>query len=264
MIIHRYTSIKPILERVYADTGYQFEIPHDDLILWTVEAIELIGYPLSYVPKIIGYKNDPAYDFTSYRVPLPCDFHRLQSIAVNGYPAYYRSSSFHYLLDGACCGLDSLTSDQQDLFITEAGEFSPQALPLNTDSGSSIITFDINDNYITFNIESGKACVAYSALPIDEDGFPIIPDDAKYRRAVQDYLIHKIDYRLWRQGFIDEKVFKQSERNWLWSIGSASSHLKMPSIEQMELLKNSLTRLIPRFHSYQNFFRDLVTNKDRL
>lgn len=265
MLIHKYTSIRPIVERVYADTGYQFEIPHDDLILWTVEVMDLMNYPLTYVPKVLGHLQEPAYDFTSYRIPLPCDFHQLQAIAVDGYPAYYRSNSFHHLLDGKCCGLDALSGGLADEFTTVAGTFSPQAGELaQPTSDNTMITFDINDSYITFNVEKGKACIAYRAFPVDSDGFPLIPDDTKYKRAVQSYLIYKVDYRLWRQGFIEEKVFRQSENDWLWAVGSATSHMKMPSVEQMELLKNSLTTLIPKFHSYQTFFKDLATQKNRL
>ena len=268
MTIDKYTSIKSIVSRVYGDTGYQFEIPHEDLILWTVEAMELIGYPLTYVPKIIGYKQDEDYNFTSYRVPLPCDFHKLQAIVVDGYPAYYRASTMHHLLDGKCCGFDGVDSSIEDLFFNNfdpAAPYSPQASPIGGNvSSTNVITFDINDSYITFSVQKGKACMAYWAFPLDEEGFPLIPDDAKYKRAVQDYLIYKVDYRLWRQDLITDKVFKQSEANWLWSIASVGGHLKMPSLEQMELLKNSLTRLIPRFHAYQSFFRDLSSRKDRL
>ncbi len=269
MTIDKYTSIKPIVSRVYGDTGYQFEIPHEDLILWTVEAMELIGYPLTYIPKVYGYKQDSDYEFTSYRVPLPCDFHKLQAIVVDGYPAYYRSNTMHHLLDGKCCGYEGLDSSIEDLFFNnfDANKpFSPQAPPVSgvQTSNSGITTFDINDSYITFNIPKGNACIAYWAFPVDEEGFPMIPDDAKYKRAIQDYLIHKVDYRLWRQDLISDKVYKQSEANWLWSIASVGGHLKMPSLDQMELLKNSLTRLIPRFHSYQNFFKDQAINKDRL
>lgn len=265
MLITSYTSIKPIVERVYADTGFQFEIPHDDLILWTVEAMELIGYPLTYMPKIYGYLNDSDYDFSNYRIPLPCDFHKLQAIAVDGYPAYYRSDSFHHLLDGKCCGLESIDSSIIEEFTTVAGTFSPQAEPIQTGARSgNIVTFDINNSYVTFNVESGRACMAYWAFPIDEDGFPVIPDDAKYKRAIQNYLIHKVDYRLWRQGFIPEQIYRESENQWLWAVGSASNHVKMPSYEQMETIKNALITLVPKFHSYGTFFKDLAISKNRL
>lgn len=269
MTIDKYTSIKSIVERVYGDTGYQFEIPHEDLILWTVEAMDLIGFPLTYVPKVMGYKQNPNYEFDKFRIPLPCDFHKLQTIVVNGYPAYFRSNSFHHMLDGKCCGFDGLSSDVEDLFYNAFDPslvYSPQAQPITNipTKANNLTTFDINDSWITFNIEKGKACMAYWAFPIDDEGFPLIPDDTKYKRAIYSYLIYKVDYRLWRQGFIDERVYRESENQWMWAVSSASAHLKTPNVEQMELLKNSLTRLIPRFHAYQNFFQDLATRKDRL
>lgn len=264
MTIDKYTSIRSILERVYADTGYQFEIPHDDLILWTVECMDLIGYPLTYIPKIVGINNNTDYDFSNYRVPLPCDFHKLQAIAVNGVPAEYRTNSFHNLLDGKCCGFNNVSPSIYDQFTTVAGSFSPQEGVLSPSTYTQIVTFDINDNYITFNIQTGKACIAYWAFPVDDDGFPIIPDDTKYKRAVQNYLIYKVDYRLWRQGFIEDKVYKESQLNWEWSIKSATNHLKMPSVDQMETLKNSLITLIPKFNSYRNFFHDLSIKSSRI
>lgn len=271
MTIDKYTSIKSIVERVYGDTGYQFEIPHEDLILWTVEAMDLIGFSLTYVPKVMGYKENSNYEFDNYRVPLPCDFHKLQTIVVDGYPAY-TSNNMHYLLDSKCCGFDGLYGGIEDLFYNSFDAslvYSPQApSPISGYNHGSpegrVTTFDINDSWITFNIQKGRTCIAYWAFPIDEEGFPLVPDDTKYKRAIYSYLIYKVDYRLWRQGFIDERVYRESENQWLWAVSSASAHLKIPNVEQMELLKTSLIRLIPRFNSYQSFFHDLSINNNRL
>ena len=272
MMIDKYISVKAVLEQVYRDTGYQEEISHEDLIQWVIEGMDLLGYPLTYVPKIIGYKQDEAYDFTSYRVPVPCDFHKLNAIAVNGFPAYPATNQFHEMLDGACCGFNNMTSSQEDIFYAdysgdyiEVGNFSPQAAPLaNPTTFDTMVTFTMNDSWITFNVEEGKACLAYWAFPLDSEGFPLVPDDTKYKIAIANYLIFKIDYRLWRGGYITDKVYQQSSDNWLWASGSASNHLKMPNVQQMETLKRSLIQLIPRFHEYQNFFRTLSSQRNRL
>ncbi len=271
-LVARYTSVKEILEKVYRDTDYQQEIAHEDLIQWVIEAMDLIGYPLTYVPKIMGHKENTAYDFTNYRIELPCDFHTLQAIAVDGYPAYPATNQFHELMDGACCGFDNISPELQDIFyedyvgeLISIGPYSPQALPLNNPSSTnSQVTFTMNNNYVTFNVETGKACIAYFAFPVDNEGFPIVPDDTKYKMAVTKYLIMKIDYRLWRNGFISDKVYQESKDEWMWYCGSSSSHLKIPSLHQMETLKLSLTRLIPRFNSYATFFKNLNTGTDRL
>jgi hypothetical protein len=269
MQIAKYTSIKSVLERVYSDTGFNYEIPHEDLILWTVEVMDLIGYPLSYVPKIMGYKMDSAYDFTEYRVPIPCDFHSLSAITVNGVPAIPASDSFHNLMDGNCCGITSVPAEVQDLFYSNFTDvvYSPQAGTINyqaTVGSLPLVTFSMNDSWITFNVKEGKVCMAYMAFPIDEDGFPLIPDDTKYKRAVTNYLIHKVDYILWRRGIISDKVFQKSEMEYTWAIGSATSHLKVPDVHQMELIKRSIIRLIPKFDSYNSFFADLASKNYRI
>lgn len=263
MTIDRYSSIKEVLEAVYRDTGYQHEIPHEDLIQWTVEAMELIGYPLQYVPKVIGKGQDANYEFTSYKVPLPCDFHKLQAVSVNGYPAVYRTNQFHHMLDPDCCGFDNVNTDIQDVFYTNLAAYSPQAGEYVNPAARTVM-FDINDNFITFSIEKGNACLAYWAFPVDDEGFPMVPDIQKYKMAVTKYLIYKVDYILWRQGVINDKVYTESKDEWLWFVGSISSALKMPSVEQMEAIKLGMVRLIPRFHSYHTFFKDLLHNRDRI
>lgn len=269
MQIAKYTSLKSVVSRVYADTQFNYEIPHEDLILWTIEVMDLLGSPMTYVPKIMGYKLDDAYDFSDFRIPIPCDFHSLAAIAVNGVPAVAASDSFHNLMDGKCCGYDAVPTEVQDLFYSNFTDvvYSPQAGSMNFQASVGalpLITFSMNDSWITFNVESGKACMAYWAFPVDDDGFPLIPDDTKYKRAVTNYLIHKVDYILWRRGIISDKVFQKSELESNWSIGSASNHLKVPDVHQMELIKRSLVRLVPKFDSYNTFFADLAAKNYRI
>jgi len=265
MLIEKYTSIKPIIEKVYIDTDYQMEIPFEDLIIWAVDAMDLLGYPLTYVPKVMGKGGDPTYDFTNYRIQLPCDFHRLEAVAVDGATAYHATDSFHQLMDGACCGFDNVSSATQDIFLTAIASYSPQADPITPQmSNSPVVTFSINDNFITFNKQKGEACIAYKAFPVDDDGFPLIPDNAKYIRFITTYLIWKLDHRLWRAGYISEKVYRESKDEYLWAAGSASSALKMPSVAQWESMKQAFFRLIPQINSYGNNFKDQLTKNGRL
>ena len=41
----KYISLNSIMEQVYADNGYQFELPWVDIMMWTEEALNLIGHP---------------------------------------------------------------------------------------------------------------------------------------------------------------------------------------------------------------------------
>jgi hypothetical protein len=258
MIVPKLVSSKVCVESFYSKTGIQSELSDDDIRLWTSELVELINYPLQYLPKIIGSKVDSRYNFTNYTVPLPCDFYKLipSGILVDGYPVRWRTNSFHYLMDGDCCNLDDINSTIHEEFNDQFGNtFSPQN---GTMAGNLIerdVTFDITDNRIVFNIAKGDVCMAYWSIPVDNEGYVMIPDTAKYRRAVTDYLIWCNDYILFRQGVIGKDLYQIAENNKMFSIGSAANELKMPDVEQMESMKNSIIRLLPAINQYNSNFR---------
>lgn len=265
MLIEKYSSVKEVLEMVYRDTQYQMEIAHTDLIQWTVEAMDLMKYPLTYVSKVVGSKLDASYAFEEFRVALPCDFHKLQALAVNGLPVAPASNIFHNLMDGDCCDLAKFPTEWRDLYTLGTNTFSPQAgANEQMRNPYPLVTFTMNDSWVTFNIKKGDACMMYYAYPIDDDGFPLIPDNIHYKQAVQFYIQEKVDYILWRQGKISDKVFKHTEREKNWHMGAATNEMKMPSLEQAEQIKIAMTRLVPRFTSYNNFFRDLSITGGRI
>lgn len=260
MIVSKYCSTKEIYEKVMSRTGQQYELNEDDSRLNIAEIVDLLGCPIQYVQKVIGFKQDDKYDFKNYTVPLPCDFYKLVpgGLAVDGNPVRWRANAFHYIKDGDCCDLENLNNQNIDIFIDNWGnEFSPQAnsvidLPIVYQD----VTFDINDNEITFNIKKGKVCMAYYSYPLDNEGFLLIPDTAKYKRAVTNYLIWMNDYILWRTGSLPDKVYRESKEEAGWAIAAAASELKRPDVEQLESMKNVVTRLLPHFNSYNHFFKD--------
>ena len=119
------------------------------------------------------------------------------------------------------------------------------------------ITFDINSNHITLSTKTGKVCLAYLAIPTDEEGLPLIPDDVSYKLAVKKYLTMKLDYIEWRRGTIAPQVFDHSEREWMWYVGQAGNTAKMPSVDGLEAIKNATMRLLPRVNAHETFFKGL-------
>ena len=281
----KYISLKAIMEQVYADNGYQFELPWIDCMLWTEEALNLIGHPRQYIRKVTGHKEHPNLDIKNYRAELPCDFHSLEQIAVNGRPAEYSGNTFHHLLDGACCGIEGYTNlaanvssknwgtvvkvtdtdgsaryEQRDeeemdnLNIDYSGMMTFDMTEYNTTSDHPI-TFDLNNNNITLSVKEGQVCMAYLAIPTDEEGLPLIPEDTSYQLAIKKYLAMKIDYIAWRRGELQQAVFHHSEQEWQWYVGQASNKAKMPNIDQLEFIKNQTMRLLPNINSHETFFR---------
>ncbi len=281
----KYISLKAIMEQVYADNGYQFELPWVDCMLWTEEALNLIGHPRQYIRKVTGHKEHPNLDIKNYRAELPCDFHSLEQVAVNGRPAEYSGNTFHHLLDGACCGVEGYNTlsaevkernwgtvvkvtdvdgsaryEQRDeeemdnLNIDYSGMMTFDMSDYDTTSDHPI-TFDLNNNNITLSVKEGQVCMAYLAIPTDEEGLPLIPEDTSYQLAIKKYLTMKIDYIAWRRGELRSDIFQHSEQEWQWYVGQAGNKAKMPNIDQLEFIKNQTMRLLPNINSHETFFK---------
>lgn len=259
MLNSKYIPISRIIEELYRDNGYTSEIPWEDLISWTDDALLLIGENQQFLRKVTGTEADPDLNVTDYRAPLPCDFYRLEQIAFDGYPVRFAGSTFQYLLSGSCCGLTEAT-EATEIFTDNFGnQFSPQLSATNT-AAPSDVTFDINNNYMTFNKKEGKVCLAYMAVPMDKDGFPLIPDNISYRKAVKAYLSARLDYINWRRDPSDrgkKAIFDNSEQEWSWYVGQAGNAAKAPDVAMMETIKNERLRMIPDINQYSNFFKSL-------
>tara|TARA_R100000353_G_C6501210_1_gene194237 strand:- start:166 stop:1065 length:900 start_codon:yes stop_codon:yes gene_type:complete len=283
----KYISLNAIMEQVYADNGYQFELPWIDCMQWAEEALNLIGHPRQYVRKVTGHKENPNLDIKDYRAELPCDFYSLEQVAVNGLPAEYSGDTFHHLLDGACCGIEGYTTlaahvqeknwgtlvqvtntdgtvsyvqrDEEEMDNLNLDYSGMMSFDMTTaiDSSFRPITFDINNNQLTLSEKEGKVCLAYLAIPTDSEGLPLIPEDTSYQLAVKKYLTMKIDYIAWRRGELAQPVFQHSEQEWTWYVGQAGNKAKMPNIDQLEAIKNQTMRLLPKVNEHETFFRSL-------
>lgn len=263
MLIAKYTSSKEVINNFFRNSAYNDLFNKADAAYWVYECMELIGFPLQYIPKVIGVGGEESYDLESYRVELPTDFHKLIAVSIDGILAVPSQNMFHHLMDGSCCGFTRDTVITENFYDNFGNVFSPQVLPLNNSSVTDAPQFTLNNNFITFNIKEGKVCMAYYAFPLDDEGFPLVPDDVKYKRATSSYIQMKMDYILWRQEIISDKVFANSEENWRWDVASVSSHLKMPDLNQAESLRRQLTKMIVRNEDFRTAFSTINSNGHR-
>jgi len=223
-----YRSIYHVIESLYRDEGYTQNINISDAIEWTAEAMALIGATLAYTNKVTGMDDlNPTIKIENYRGELPCDLHRI--ISVREYctknPMRATTDNFH---KGYHRNVDHT---------------------LNTD-----LTYELNDSYIFTSFEEGELEMSYLAHKIDENGYPMIPDEVKYIRAIKSYIKHKIDHRLWRNGLITDKVKTDSEQEWYFDCKAADVESKLRGVDYMESLKNQWLRLIPKTQQHSNGF----------
>lgn len=225
-------SIQHVLEKIFRNTGLVEGVDLHDAIEWAGEAIELIGAPQSLTEKV------ECIDISNGRGDLPCDLHLVMQFRYktsNGYsPMRYASDNFH------------------------------RHCKTSTDSScSSSATYTLSDDCVFTNFDTGVVEVAYRALPTDKNGWPTIPDDIKFVKAVEYYIREKIDYILWRSGKISSGIYEKTVQEQVWSLGAAQTRGAMPSIDEMMNIKNNFLRLIPKINQAEDFFSTLGVQEQR-
>lgn len=233
MLTGKYTTITRVLENVIRDTGFTDEISFADAIEWAYRAMQFIGAPQIYITKVTdGNKElehpDPI-QVVNYRAELPCDLHRI--IQVRDY-----------------CNKESVRASTYNFELSDNMRDTPIGSNLH---------YIINDGFIFTDFKEGELEIAYEAFPVDNEGYPMIPDDERYLKAVESYIIERIARRLWLQDKINDFKYKALEQDWLFYVNSAKNKAQMPSIDEMESLKNQLVRLISHPDRYRNQFAEL-------
>lgn len=227
-------SLKYIIEKVFRDTGDADGLDIYDCIEWSAECMELIGAPSSYEDKIASI------DIEDGRGVLPCDVHlitQLRAVNGNSYVAMrYATDTFHRLVK--CDGSLNISS---------------------TDSP----TYTVSDDAVFTNFQTGVVQMAYKGFKTDENGWPMVPDDIKFIKAVEWYIREKIDHKSWRAGKLPQAVYEKTVQESCWYLGAAQTRGKMPSIDQMENLKNNMLRLVKKIDQHGDFFGSLGNSEKR-
>jgi len=268
MLNGRLVSTKEIVLKTLRDNGYQVQdFTYSDMIEWIGECLDLIGCPYSL------RKTLDCITITDHRGLLPCDFHTpIQASAYDcetgvQIPMRGATGTFHPLFfnNPNMVGIVDpnnpirYDSDGNPVFdFMNYDEAVSQQIVASMGTSYRDVTYELNDNYIFTSFKDGaKVLFSYYAYPVDKEGFPMIPDNIKFREACAAFLRYKIDYKAWRRGKLDNNVFQHSERERDWYIGAATTAGLIPTLDTMETYKNSLSRLVPRFNEHSKLFNTL-------
>lgn len=242
----KYVSIEPIVAKVYRDMGMSDELNLMDAIEWAGEAMEFIGATVYLEEKV------QALDVISHKAKLPCELHYIQTAA--GYEV----------------ALDTLGDCDIKTMTFTAMRYSTDAYhhwkcgQSQDHACVSDMTYTINDDYIFPNFEEGKILVSYMAIPVDDRGYPRIPDDVKFKEAVSSHIKWRLGFIRWMSGKIPGAVYQKLEQDRDWYIGAAQTRDKMPSMDMMESIKNNWLRLIPKINQHADGFSSAGSPEQRI
>lgn len=294
-MIYKTTSVKRVIAKVFSDLDLQ-EGEHRiaDMIEWAGESLEKIGAFPAFINKVAGKDDLPLLEVSNYQATLPYDFHRMIQVAFSTaeagpfYPMRYATGSFDYGSQLTNTVSSSVTYPESALIALTMELYSLTYLEalnkLNTEpSTKSLInsllnqngtytpiqdsddilnttvdyTYIITDNYIKTNQPTGYIMLAYQAVPTDDQGYPLIPDDASFIEAIYWYITMKLLYPQWKQGTVRDAVYYDARRSWNFYCKQAYGNALMPNKDQLESIKNTWLRLVPEINEHATGFSTL-------
>lgn len=235
MITGKYVSAERIIEKVYRDYGFSDELEISDALEWIGDAIGLMGVNSMFVD------NSCKIDVEDYRASLPDDLVSIELITrvINGKTLPMRYSGDMSGSNMHCKGSQNLNCLSKD-------------------------TYRINQGYIFPSFETGVINITYESFPVDDRGFPLIQDDAAVIEGIGLYIAFKIAFKMFIGDRMKKAPFDLIRQEKDWYIGKAISRGKMPSLDQMESLKNQTLRLIPKVNAHRDQFGTIGAQEQKI
>jgi len=259
-------SVKEVIARIIRnnrniDTSYI-----DNIYEWIAEGM----FKLENTSKLT--KAYYLLNVKQFCAAKPCDFVETIGLAKNGVrlplsndersilnspvgTAGNNIFQFDYLASGSIPTTEGAFRNPQDYSEVDALK------SINMETINSL-SYQENSNYYLFPFESGQVELTYYKRDTDEDGFPLVPDNENYKTALYWYVLTMLigsGYDHPNKEFSHSYCFRLFEMY----AGRAINELKMPTPEEMEMIKRSHIRLMPNTNAYEEFFSQ-SSRKERI
>ena len=221
-------SLKKILWKVM-NHPLAADLNYEDAAMYAIEAIELIGTPLTLLDK------EANITISGYKGALPNDMIILKGVVTdNGIVLDHNTGIYN---------LNNWTDN--DYVQCKGGNYI------------------IERGVIKTSFEKGNIIVAYKALPTDCDGFPLIPNQVKVKRAIHYFILFEHLAPLYDIGKITDKAFMRISQEKDFYMGAAQSATQLASMDHAEAMVNSINRLLINDNASRNFYQNMG-NKENL
>lgn len=222
-----FININTIMDRLTRHPLLE-DISFEHVVDYTVDFIRIVGTPPSF------YEKTATICIHKYRGELPCDFYEMIQVRLapkKGQPSEL-SPVFRY--------------------STDSFHMSPNKAKV-TD-----LTYKIQGRCIfTAPLEEGPIEIAYRAIPVDEDGYPLLPDNSVFLRALEFYIKKQWFTIQFDLGKLTPQVMQKADQDYAWAVGQAQNDLIRPTVDQMESISALWNTLIDRGQEHRKSFLHL-------
>lgn len=213
-----YISIKEVLSRLLRHPLLQ-DLSTEAAIQYTLDFFAAMGLPNIYADKVTTICID------NFRGILPCDL-----IAIN---------QVRLARNGVC--LRAMTDNFNGTHSEDKGELSFKT------QGSVIFT----------SFKTGDIEISYKAIPTDDGGLPLLPDNPVFLKTLELYIKKEWFTILFDMGKISPAVLQNTQQSYAFAAGQCNNEFMIPSVSEMEAFTRMYNTLIPRVNEFNKSFRHM-------
>lgn len=222
---YQYINIRRILDELKKHPLLQ-DLTLEQVVSYTITFIGIFGMPKLYQDK------EESIHIENFRARLPCDL-----ISIN---------QIKECETGICLRSMTDTFMPREHHDRVTGYRLPQELSFKTQGQVLYVSF-----------KAGDVLVSYKAIPIDKDGFPLLIDNPVFLKALEAYIKKEEFTILFDIGRITPAVLQNTQQQYAWLAGQLQSEFTIPSISEMESIKNSWCALIQKVSEFDSGFKSL-------
>ena len=223
-----YINIRELLSRVLRHPLLQ-DFTLEQAIQYTIDFIGTFGFPGLYEDK------QAEIDICDYRGDLPCDLIEIIMVkdCKTNLPLRSMTAAFN-------------PGGKYYTHLRQEPQFKTQ--------GRVIIT----------SFPKGRLIMAYKAIPVDDEGLPLLIDNSKYLKTLELYVKCQLFTVLFDLGKITPQVLQHTEQEYAWAAGQLAEEFKTPSVAEMESITNMMNQMIRRQSEFVNRFERLGNKEHRV
>lgn len=217
------TSIQDVMDELYIHPMLQ-DIPLETAVRYAVNFMRIMG-----VPDMFEEKTE-IITIHCHKGELPCDFYQVIQVR-----------DHHRGRDHNECVYRHTT----DTFHMSKHNHECPSDPTYKIQGGIIITSN----------QEGCIEMSYMAIATDECGFPMIPENASYIRALKAFIKKEWFTIKFDLGKIKGDILSNAQQEYAWAAGDCQSEFNRMTLDKAESFYNTWSSLVVRANEHHKHFK---------
>ena len=252
----QYTSIRRILDNLL-DHPLLRDVNLEQAVRYVLRFIALHGYPQLFEDKRADVQ------IHNFRGELPCDLISVQQV---------RDTCTGTCLRAMTRTFNPGLKDHPQPKRRPAGKFpqlvNGRPMPPYMDGmdrwcdhvhchHDHEMSFKTQGRIIYTSFPEGVVELAYKAIPVDDDGYPLLIDDENYLAALEAYIKVRVFTVKFDTGKLAAPILQNAQTDYAWLSAQLMDTFTIPSMSEMEAMTRMWNTLIEHRYEFEHQFKEL-------